>query len=110
MRSALFITILALLPACVAGDSLEITRAAKLKSEPTTDSDTVAQLAPPTRVRIIDAAQQNGYYHVTVPESGQTGWVYRTLGRRSLDDATPAGGAPSAGSPAFAGRIAAAKG
>src|SRR5439155_6043060 len=89
----------------------EIKRSGKLKGEPSADSETIAQLTPPTRVRIIDSRQENGYYHVEVPDSGQTGWVYRTLGRRfagELGDGT-ASKPINTRVTAFAGRVAAAK-
>jgi len=107
----MIIVLLSLIPSLASADYLEIKRPAKLKSEPSADSETIAQLTPPTRVQIIGFRQENGYYHVEVPDSGQTGWVYRTLGRRSAselgDDTTSK--PITARATAFAGRIAAAK-
>lgn len=111
MRKIIILTLLVLIPVLASADYLEIKRSAKLKSEPRADSETIADIIPPKRVRIIGSGQENGYYHVEVPDSGQTGWVYRTLGRRyagELDNQTSS--IPtSTRATAFAGRIAAAR-
>src|SRR6266508_4913603 len=109
----LALAVLGLLPLRAFADYLEIKRPALLKAEPTVDADTIEHLSPPMKVRIIDNDQQNGYYHVEL-QSGQQGFVYRTLGRRQPGDlfgADGAGATPSrtAGGTALASRAAAAK-
>ncbi len=111
MRISLIAGLLILISQLLSADDLEIKRSAKLKSAPDANSETVAQLTAPLRVKIIGSRLENGYYHVEVLESGQTGWIYRTLGRRI------AGGVGhettsevrSSRTTGFAGRVAAAK-
>ena len=106
LRSILAALLLLLLPAYGWADYLILSRSAQLKSEPRTDSDTLVKLNSSAQVELLEPKQQNGYYHVQDPDSGQSGWIYRTLGRR-YSDAETAVSTPT--SPEFAARKTAAK-
>jgi hypothetical protein len=64
------------------GDYLELSRSANLKEKPEASSNSIAKLDAHARLILVQPDQENGFYHVRVPGTGETGWVYRTLGRR----------------------------
>ena len=66
----------------VRADYLELKHTASLKTEPRSDSETVVKLSPPVSVVLLQEQQENGYYLVKVLDTGEQGWVYRTMGRR----------------------------
>jgi len=63
-------------------DYLDLKHATSLKAAPSSDSATIVKLAPEMKLILVQDQQKNGYYRVKVPETGQEGWVYRTMGRR----------------------------
>src|SRR5207237_1111039 len=63
-------------------DYLDVSRVANMKEEPRSNSKTITSVPPPTKLRLLQTEQENGYYHVADPKSGRQGWVYRTFGRR----------------------------
>lgn len=80
------------------GDYVDLSRSAYLKEAPRNDSDSITKLDRHTKLILVQDDQDNGFYHVRVPGTGETGWVYRTMGRRyvGLPEATseiPATGA-----------------
>jgi hypothetical protein len=63
-------------------DYLDLSRSAKLKEKANSSSDTVTSLTAHMKLILVQQDQENGFYHVRVPGSGDSGWVYRTMGRR----------------------------
>jgi hypothetical protein len=63
------------------GDYITLKHASSLKAEPKSGGDIVASIQPPATLVLLENDQQNGYYHVRA-ETGEEGWVYRTMGRR----------------------------
>lgn len=80
---------LLLLSVIARADYLELKRSASLKAEPLGTGEIVTSLQPPATLILVENSQQNGYYHVRVPDSGQEGWVYRTMGRRYPGNPSP---------------------
>jgi len=78
----LILLALFVLPFSLLGDYLDISRSVYLKREPRSDSANVTKLEPHTKVILVADDQENGFYHVRIPSTGETGWVYRTMGRR----------------------------
>src|SRR5713101_967820 len=83
VRSHYLLAMLMLLtPTFGRGDYLDLKHSASLKAEPRSNSDTIARLDPQTKLILVQDQQENGYYRVKVPDTGQEGWVYRAMGRR----------------------------
>ena len=82
MRKRLLFCVLLFASMCVRGDYLDLKHAASLKADPSSNSDTIIKLVPGTKVILVQTQQANGYYRVKVSDTGQEGWVYRTMGRR----------------------------
>lgn len=78
--------VLLFVPIFARGDYLDLKHATSLKAEPRSGSATIVELASQTKVILVQDQQKNGYYHVKVPDTGQEGWVYRTMGRRYAGD------------------------
>ncbi len=81
MKKLIF-SVLLLLSAAARADYLELKHSASLKAEPRSSGDNIASLQPPATLILVESNQQNGYYHVRVQDTGEEGWVYRTMGRR----------------------------
>lgn len=81
-RYLLLLLALLAMPAPLLGDYLVMSRSAYLKDRPRSDSDSVTRLEPHTSVILLQDQQENGFYRVRIPATGETGWVYRTMGRR----------------------------
>jgi hypothetical protein len=98
MRINLLVVLMLMTPAYVHGDYLELTHSAALKAEPRNGSETIARLEKQTRVILTQEEQDNGYYRVRVTETGEEGWIYRTMGRRhvGLPEAASSGDRDSA--------------
>lgn len=72
-----------LLQSSVLADYLKMSRNATVRAKPDKHSPAVLKLSKNDKVAVIDTSQTNGYYHIkAVEHDGQTGWIYRTLGRR----------------------------
>lgn len=67
-------------------DYLEVSRSAKIKTEPESNATLIERVSTGTTLRLLDTLQTNGYYYVESPISGAAGWVYRTLVRRYPGD------------------------
>ncbi|MHC4619119.1 MAG: DNA/RNA non-specific endonuclease [Planctomycetota bacterium] len=64
-------------------DYLEVRRRASVKAEPDRHSETIERVERATYLELLDEGeQQDGYYHVQVPDTGEDGWIYRTFVRR----------------------------
>jgi len=98
----LLIVLLFLATTSAHADYLDLSRAANLKAEPRSNSNTIATLQPPAKLRLLQSDQQNGYYHVADPKSGRQGWVYRSFGRRFLGD-IPEETSSTVGNPSYGG-------
>jgi hypothetical protein len=96
-------TLALLVPALVRADYIELKRSALLKAEPRSDSDTLARLNPPTKLILIQEEQENGYYHVRSQDTGEEGWVYRTMGRRYQGGPGDVGAKPASTQPGGSG-------
>jgi hypothetical protein len=83
-RLLLVILLAMVVPSSLWGDYLELSRSANLKEKPDRQSNSVANLDAHARLILVQEDQENGFYHVRVPGTGETGWVYRTMGRRFL--------------------------
>jgi len=84
-------------------DYLDLSRPTSLKQKPQTNSESVTRLDAHTKLILVQGDQQNGFYHVRVPDTGETGWVYRTMGRRyggNLEGATGGGTSTASGTAA----------
>ena len=65
------------------GDYFEIIRLnAVIRQKPESDSDVLLRVRPGSYLPLIDSKQVNGYYHVEIPATGDSGWIYSNLGRR----------------------------
>lgn len=66
----------------VSADYLEVSRPATIKEAPDIDSEIIQRPERGDILALIDVPQENGYYRVHVPDSSDTGYIYRTLVRR----------------------------
>jgi endonuclease G len=81
-RDCLVIVALLVGTVTLRADFLEVRRPVTLKATPAGNAPGIAQLQPPTLLPLVSETQQNGYYQVLLPETGERGWVYRTFVRR----------------------------
>lgn len=85
-------------------DYLEVRRSATIKEDPHRDADVLVRPEVGSFLELLDnGAQSSGYYHVSHPESGEEGWIYRTLVRRhpgSIPDDGDGGGGGGSTDPA----------
>ncbi|MCP4591586.1 MAG: MBL fold metallo-hydrolase [bacterium] len=63
-------------------DYVEVRRPATVKAAPHRDALVLRRVSRGDLLALAASIQDNGYYAVTLPEGGGTGWVYRTLVRR----------------------------
>ncbi len=71
----------ALVADCALADYLEVRRKASIKEQPASGAAAIKAVEPLDILRLVTRQQTNGYYHVRVPGSSETGWIYRSLGR-----------------------------
>ena len=81
-RGSLIVVALVVGSVTLSADFLEVRRPVTLKAQPQGNAPVIAQLQPPTLLLLVSNTQQNGYYQVLLPETGERGWVYRTFVRR----------------------------
>src|SRR5437762_2110146 len=86
-----FTGILFFLCGSVRADYIEVRRDnVAIKAAPERDAEEVARVALGTKLDLVGDNQTDGYYEVRLPEGG-TGWIYRTLVRRSSGRVMPGG-------------------
>lgn len=69
------------LVASVRADFIEVRRSAHVRMDPDSASASIINLQPPIQLHLLQDQQENGYYLVEL-DSGDEGWIYRTLVRR----------------------------
>ena len=96
-RTHRLLTCLLLLVASAAAgaDHLQVSRAAPVRDNPSSNAQTVITATVGMNLQLLEPDKTNGYYHVQDPESGQTGWIYKTWVRRFPGDASTAGPIPN---------------
>jgi len=67
-------------------DFLIVQRNGNLRAEPSTSSEVVERIRTGDTLLLLEADQSDAYYHVTAKQSGQEGWVFRTLVRKVTGD------------------------
>ncbi|MBN2520202.1 MAG: DNA/RNA non-specific endonuclease [Bacteroidales bacterium] len=68
-------------------DYLKVSRDASVKTQPLSGSPVVTKIIADTYLVLLDDGnQENGYYHVQLLNTNQTGWIYRTYVRRYTGD------------------------
>lgn len=67
-------------------DYLVVQRNGNMRAEPSTASEILEKIHTGDTLVLVDANQTNAYYHVKGRQSGQEGWVYRTLVRKVTGD------------------------
>ena len=80
------------LSAIAPADQLEVRSPANVYAEPDRKSDHIQRLDPadyrsPLIVNLLDGEKVNGYYHIQLPGSDDTGWIYKTFVRRISGEA-----------------------
>lgn len=78
----LFPLVLLALPSLALADYLEVRRTAVVKAEPSRDARAVFRPEVGSYLNLLSDVQKNGYYEVSVPATGERGWIYRTFVRR----------------------------
>ena len=81
MKSACFtvaLTILGLLPVMAFAQEATTNRNANLRRDPSTTSPALGVLPKGSRVTLVDASEDSGYYHVRT-EDDEVGWIYAKL-------------------------------
>lgn len=63
-------------------DYLIVQRNGNMRAEPSTESEILEKIHTGDSLILLEADQTNAYYHVRGRQSGQEGWVYRTLVRK----------------------------
>jgi hypothetical protein len=90
-RAALWIVIVSALPCSVFAQQGNSNRRVILRRDPSTSSPALAHLSEGTRLTLIDARPDSGFYHVRT-EDDQVGWVWaKFLSVTSSPKTTPAG-------------------
>jgi len=65
---------------------LTVSRSANIKEKPIYEYPTIINVDKGQILALLDNGdQQNGYYHVLTPDHVKSGWIYRSLVRRSND-------------------------
>ena len=65
---------------------LTVSRSANIKEKPIFEYQTIIKVDQGQILAFLDnGTQANGYYHVLVPDKTKSGWIYRSLVRRSND-------------------------
>lgn len=91
MKKLLFVFLVLATQICYA-DYVEITRNAYIYEEASKSSQLVKKSNIGEFYELVSTKQSNGYFHIKIPNTTRTGWVYRTLVRRyegSLPNAQP---------------------
>ena len=90
----LLLTILWLFIAQAAyAEYLVVQRNGNMRAEPSTDSEILEKIHTGDKLILLELDQTNAYYHVKGTQSGQEGWVYRTLVKKVEGDISdPPGG------------------
>jgi 5-methylcytosine-specific restriction endonuclease McrA len=91
----LILLLILLVTTAAYGDYIDLKRSTTLKSEPNSSGDIVSRIQPPATLVLLENDEQNGYYHVRT-DTGDEGWVYRTMGRRFAGLAPSPDGVPAA--------------
>lgn len=97
LRTHSFLTFVALfaISSTALADHLQVSRAAPVRDNPSSTAQMVFTATVGANLQLLESDKTNGYYHVQNPESGQTGWIYKTWVRRFPGDALSAGPGPS---------------
>lgn len=66
----------------VYADFVEVRRPATVKRNPHRNASIIEHVDEGVRLPLLDDDQDNGYYNVPAPTTGEPGWIYRTLVRR----------------------------
>ena len=72
-----------LLSQLVYADSLRVSRSATIKDAPHRGAEVLLRASEGDVLELASSTQTNGYYEVWLPRHTRTGWIYRTLVRRS---------------------------
>jgi endonuclease G len=68
-------------------DYVKVVRSVTVKEEPVREAVVRERVEPGTMLWLLDeGGKQNGYYHVELVTTGQTGWIYQTFVRRYRGD------------------------
>ena len=83
---------IAVISSGVFADYLVVRKNTFIREQPNKDAKILLEAKPDLQLPLLDdGKQQNGYYHVSLPNSQNAGWIYRNLVlRRSGAIASPA--------------------